>query len=346
MIVNKLKKYGLTLLLSALVFVTGCKTPTSTVEQSKESAAQTEQPSEETTSVDVSQQDALSETDTSESISSEISSFSLTNIPDFSGSPYIVINDNNPFFTDEELSSTSFEKYSELDPLGRCGTAYASIGKDIMPTEKREAIGHIKPSGWKTAKYDCVDGKYLFNRCHLIGFQLSAENDNEKNLITGTRYMNVDGMLPFENMVADYVKETGNHVQYRVTPIYDGENLVASGVLMEAKSVEDNGAGILFNVYCYNNQPGVEIDYADGTSHASEDTSSIVSDTKPDADKQNSSTDVAAEATYILNTNTKKFHKPDCSSLSSMKEENKETFTGSRDELTQQGYEACKNCNP
>lgn len=345
MIVNKLKKYGLAFLLSALIFTTGCETSTSTVEQSKGSATQTEQQSEETASVDVSQQDEHSETDATESISAETNSFSLADIPDFSDSPYIVINENNPFFTDEELSSTSFEKYSELDPLGRCGTAYASIGKDIMPTEKREAIGHIKPSGWKTAKYDCVDGKYLFNRCHLIGFQLSAENDNEKNLITGTRYMNVDGMLPFENMVADYVKETGNHVQYRVTPIYDGENLVASGVLMEAKSVEDNGAGILFNVYCYNNQPGVEIDYVDGTSHASEDTSSIVSDTKPDADKQNSPNSTA-EATYILNTNTKKFHKPDCSSLSSMKKENKETFAGNRDKLTQQGYEACKNCNP
>ncbi len=344
-IVNNLKKYGLAFLLSALLFTTGCEASAGTAEQQKENITQTEQQSEEVSSTDAPQQDALAETDTSESISSETNSFSLTDIPEFSGSPYIVINDNNPFFTDEELSSTSFEKYSDLDPLGRCGTAYASIGKDIMPTEKREAIGHIKPSGWKTAKYDCVDGKYLFNRCHLIGFQLSAENDNEKNLITGTRYMNVDGMLPFENMVADYVKETGNHVQYRVTPVYDRENLVASGVLMEAKSVEDNGAGILFNVFCYNNQPGVEIDYADGTSRALEDTSSIVSDTKPDADKQDSSNN-AAEATYILNTNTKKFHKPDCSSLSSMKEENKETFTGNRNELTQQGYEACKNCNP
>lgn len=197
---------------------------------------------------------------------------SLDEVPAYSESPYVEINGNVPFFTDEEKSVTaSFETYSQLDTLGRCGVAYANVGKDLMPTEERESIGSVKPSGWQTVKYDCVSGKYLYNRCHLIGYQLTAENANELNLITGTRYLNVDGMLPFEDMVASYVKETGNHVLYRVTPIFEGNNLVASGVLMEAMSVEDAGEGILFNVYCYNVQPGVEIDYATGESQLAGD---------------------------------------------------------------------------
>lgn len=336
---NKLKKYGLALFLAATMTITGCGN------------SKTEELHEETqteASVENDSTEATSEGEVSaESTPTESSSFSLTDIPAFSDSPYAVVNDNNPFFTDEELSSTSFESYSDLDSLGRCGVAYASVGKDIMPTEKRGPIGHIKPSGWKTAKYDCVDGKYLFNRCHLIGFQLSAENDNEKNLITGTRYMNVDGMLPFENMVADYVKETGNHVQYRVTPIYEGNNLVASGVLMEAKSVEDAGDGILFNVYCYNNQPGVEINYTTGESHESGmNTASASQEAKPSVDTNPSASTTQTETTYILNTNTKKFHRPDCSNVSRISNANKGEFTGSREELMQQGYEACKNCNP
>lgn len=193
-------------------------------------------------------------------------SISLSDIPAYSGKAYVEINGNVPYFNDSELVTTSFENYSSLDSLGRCGIAYANICKEIMPTEERGNIGSVKPSGWQTVKYDFVDGKYLYNRCHLIGFQLAGENANTKNLITGTRYMNVEGMLPFENMVADYVKETDNHVLYRVTPVFDGDNLVASGVLMEAKSVEDNGDGILFNVYCYNSQPGVFISYTDGSS--------------------------------------------------------------------------------
>ena len=188
-------------------------------------------------------------------------------VPIYSGKPYTEINGNVPFFTDDELSGTSYEYYEELDSLGRCGPCMASVGQDIMPTKEREGIGDVKPTGWHTVKYEgVVDGNYLYNRCHLLGFQLTGENANRKNLITGTRYMNVEGMLPFENMVADYVKETGNHVMYRVTPLFDGDNLVADGVLMEAKSVEDNGADILFNVFCYNVQPGVSIDYATGES--------------------------------------------------------------------------------
>ena len=191
---------------------------------------------------------------------------SAEEVPQYKGDPDIVIDENEPGFTEEEITDQSFESYSELDSLGRCGQATASVGKDIMPTQKREGIGQVKPSGWHTVKYDNVDGKYLYNRCHLRGYQLTAENANEKNLITGTRYMNVEGMLPFENMVADYVKETGNHVMYRVTPIFEGENLVAKGVEMEARSVEDQGESISFHVFVYNVQPNIEIDYATGES--------------------------------------------------------------------------------
>ena len=247
----------------------------------------------------------------------------------YQGEPYVVINDNNPAFNDADFTTISFESYGELDELGRCTTAFANIGKDIMPTEKRGAIGEVKPTGWQTAKYDSVDGKYLYNRCHLIGYQLTGENANAKNLITGTRYLNVDGMLPFENMVADYIKETNNHVLYRVTPVFSGDNLVASGVQMEAESVEDNGDGILFNVYCFNAQPGIAIDYATG------------------ADASKSTT--AAEAnvqTYVLNTNTKKFHKESCNSAKSMGASNKKIYTGSRQEIIDMGYEACGVCKP
>lgn len=185
-------------------------------------------------------------------------------LPEYSDSPYVIVNNNEPFFTENDMTADSFEYYGELDELGRCTVAYASIGKDLMPTEKRGSIGSVKPTGWHTVKYDIVDGKYLYNRCHLIGYQLTAENANKNNLITGTRYLNVDGMLLFENMVADYIKETNNHVLYRVTPIFTGDNLLADGVLMEAESVEDNGEGISYNVFCYNVQPGVKIDYATG----------------------------------------------------------------------------------
>lgn len=191
---------------------------------------------------------------------------SLADIPEYTKEPYVVIDGNEPDFSEEDITTESFETYSELDELGRCQTAYANIGQDLMPTEERGSIGQVKPTGWQTVKYDLVDGRYLYNRCHLIGYQLTAENANEKNLITGTRYMNVEGMLPFENMVADYVKETGNHVLYRVDPVFEGGNLLAKGVQMEAWSVEDEGEGICFNVFVYNVQPGIDIDYATGAS--------------------------------------------------------------------------------
>lgn len=272
-----------------------------------------------------------------EEISTKSVSIQLDDIPAYDSSPYVAINNNDPFFTEEDYTTETFETYSDLDSLGRCGTAYANICKELMPTDDREDIGSVTPTGWVQHRYDFVDGGYLYNRSHLIGFQLAGENANPENLIAGTRYMNVEGMLPFENMVDDYVDETGNHVLYRVTPIYEGDNLLASGVLMEAWSVEDSGDGICFCVYCYNVQPGVEIDYATGDNWESGDAGNI-GDSGPASE--------TAESTYILNTNTMKFHKPSCSSIEDMSEDNKSEFNGSRDELIQEGYEPCGRCKP
>ena len=200
-----------------------------------------------------------------------LESYTIEDLPAYSGEFYVVLNDNQPDFDEEDMTTVAFEYYSDLDALGRCGVAYANLCQELMPTEKRESISSVKPSGWVQGKYDFVDGQSLYNRCHLIGFQLAGENANELNLITGTRSMNVQGMLPFENLVADYIDETDNHVLYRVTPVYDGTDLVAQGVQMEAWSVEDEGDGICFNVFCYNVEPGVEIDYATGENWLAED---------------------------------------------------------------------------
>ena len=274
----------------------------------------------------------------------------IDDIPEFDGkTPYVTIN-GKPSFTEDELVTESYEKYSELDSLGRCGPAIACVGKDIMPTEERGSIGSVKPSGWQTVKYDIVDGKYLYNRCHLIGYQLTGENANKQNLITGTRYMNVDGMLPFENMIADYVKETNNHVMYRVTPIYEGTNLVASGVLLEAKSVEDDGEGIEFCVYVYNNQPGIVIDYRNGDSKLDDGTkfpqeSPGTSPEEPS--EQEPEQEPQAKNTYIINKSTKKVHKEDCRYATDIKEENKEVYVGVLDDILSDGYfSACGTCKP
>lgn len=259
---------------------------------------------------------------------------SLNDIPEFSSTPYVAINDNQPSFTEDDYTTKAFEEYAELDNLGRCGVTFACVGVEIMPTEKRGDIGMVKPTGWVTAKYDFVDGKYLYNRCHLIGFQLTGENANTSNLITGTRYMNTQGMLPFENMIADYVKETENHVLYRVTPIFDGDNLVASGVQMEAWSVEDDGEGVCFNVYCYNVQPGVVIDYATGKSWLDDEATTEENDVEFDK-----------KAEYVLNTSSKKIHKPDCSGAKNMSEKNKETVKGNKlQSYINNGYELCGSC--
>ena len=243
---------------------------------------------------------------------------SLDAIPAYDGKAYVAVNNNEPFFTDSDMTTTAFENYSDLDSLGRCGVAYANICQEIMPTEKRGAIGMVKPSGWHTVKYpELIKDRYLYNRCHLIGFQLAGENANTKNLITGTRYLNVDGMLPFEDEVADYVKETDNHVLYRVTPVFDGDNLVASGVQMEAESVEDDGAGVKFNIFCYNVQPGIEIDYATGKSWESRQTPEAGESSEPASGE---------EREYVLNTSSHKFHLPDCPAVDTMSEKNKEIF--------------------
>ena len=263
-------------------------------------------------------------------------SYDLDDLPAYSGEPYVAVNNNEPFFTQEDMITNSYETYSELDALGRCGVAWANVGIDLMPTEERSSIGQVKPSGWQTVKYDIVDGKYLYNRCHLIGFQLTGENANERNLITGTRYLNVDGMLPFEDLVADYVKETENHVLYRVTPIFQGEELVARGVLMEGLSVEDSGEGISFCVYVYNVQPGVVIDYATGNSWLEGN----------EAQPLETATSDVEGTTYVINTNSGKFHLPTCSSVADMSPANRQDYVGDRQDLLDQGYSPCGICKP
>lgn len=263
---------------------------------------------------------------------------------------YVILNDNAPAFTDTEKKSLeAFELYSDLDSLGRCGAAYANVCQETMPEEERQHIGQIKPSGWHTVKYnDLIDGNYLYNRCHLIGYQLAGENANEKNLITGTRYLNIAGMLPFEEMVSEYVKETNHHVLYRVTPHFLGNNLVASGVEIEAWSVEDSGEGICFHVYCYNVQPGIEIDYSNGESWVSEEQPITAQSGIPEqkeGDDCKEYTDVESQQMeFVLNLNTKKFHLPACSSVSDMAERNKKYFYGTREEVERDGYSPCKRC--
>ncbi len=256
-------------------------------------------------------------------------SHQLEDIPAYSGEPYVILADNQPDFDLDDFTTQAFESYSQLDGLGRCGVAYANVGLETMPTQDRESISQVEPTGWINAQYEFVDGGYLYNRCHLIGFQLTGENANERNLITGTRYMNVEGMLPFENMVSDYVSETGNHVLYRVTPIFEGANLLASGVQMEAISVEDEGEGVCFNVYVYNVQPGVEIQYATGANQLDE-----------------SAFEGEEKQRYVLNTSSKRFHLPSCSSVVDMKESNRQDYKGPRKLLIAQGYQPCGNCNP
>ena len=255
---------------------------------------------------------------------------SVAEIPAYSGEAFVILENNIPAFQEKDYVTESYEFYDDLDAMNRCTYTMACIGPDLMPTEDRGNIGMVRPTGWVTAKYDFVDGKYLYNRCHLIGFQLTGENANERNLITGTRYMNVEGMLPFENMVADYIKETGNHVLYRVVPIFEGDNLLASGVTMEAWSVEDSGEGICFHVYVYNVQPGVEIDYATGESWLAEP--------------------VVGEGEeimiYVVNTGSGKFHDGSCPQAVSIKSENKESFETTRSQMLAWNFEPAGCCKP
>lgn len=314
---------------------------------------------------DVKDTPAETEEKTQESKTEKKDSFTLEMVPEYSGNAYVDINDDVPFFSEEELKAETFEKYWPLDELGRCTGAYACIGPDSLPTEERENTSAIEPTGWQSVQYESVDGGYLYNRCHLIGYQLTGQSANEKNLITGTRYMNVEGMLPFENSVQMYVEGTGNHVLYRVRPYYNGDDLLAAGVLMEAKSIED--PLVQFCAFCYNVQPGIEIDYATGFSKANETSESeevlaIVSEpetgdsesvtrsaqdeTTTDEDEEEDSEEEPEEITYVMNTNTKKFHKPYCSSVKDIKDKNRRDTTLSREEIISQGYTPCKRCNP
>lgn len=264
-----------------------------------------------------------------------IASLDTDSLPVYTGSPYVEINGNQPDFLEKDLTTESFEYYGPLDYLGRCTACFASIGKDLMPTEKRGNISSVKPTGWHSSQYDNVDGGSLYNRSHLIAYMLTGENANERNLITGTRYMNATGMLPFEESVGNYVRSTGNHVLYRVTPVFVGDELVARGVQMEAISVEDNGDGICFNVYCFNVQPGIEIDYLTGDNHLA------AADEGTTAKTSNGSAE-----TYVLNTKSKKFHKSDCPNADTISAQNKKEYTGTRDELIDEGYTPCGQCQP
>lgn len=290
--------------------------------------------------------------------------FLLEQVPAYAGEPSVELNGNVPFFEMDDYAGKSFETYSELDALGRCGIAFALVGPETMPTTTRGSIGMIRPSGWQIAEYDWVDGRYLYNRCHLIAFALASENDNPLNLITGTRSMNVEGMLPYEERVAAYIDRTGNHVLYRVTPVFEGNNLVASGVLIEAESVEDDGAGICFCVWCYNVEPGVTIDYATGDNWASNpdgggtsaqsdagaETGASTGAGDADAAQPQAPTEAASSPDqaqgYILNVRSLRFHRPDCPAVLDMSEKNKRTFDGTRDEAIAKGYKPCGVCNP
>ena len=303
----------------------------------------------------------------------------ISKIPAYKGSPYIEINDNRPSFAKEDLTTEAFEYYSELDRLGRCGAAFANVGPETMPAEERGPIGEVHPSGWQIANYhDLIDGNYLYNRCHLIAYSLAGENANEKNLITGTRYLNTEGMQPFELEVLEYIRSTGNHVLYRVTPVFEGDNLVASGVFMEGMSVEDQGKEVSFHVFVYNVQPGVIIDYSTGDNRLDlnyeyeseesdqeemvrgydqeeEETDSGQEESDEETDpagkeENDEKTDPAgkdvSENSYVLNTNTHKFHRPSCSSVDDMKDKNKLLSNESREEIIQQGYKPCARCSP
>lgn len=361
--------------LALLLMITGCAESTEISRNPSDITAQAiatipsellEQP-EETAQTETAETIPPSENEinqpTTESLStgtaSVASAFSLQDVPAYSGTPHTEINDNHPYFTEADITTESFENYSELDNLGRCGVAYANIGQDLMPTEPRGEIGSVKPTGWHLVKYDNVDGKYLYNRCHLIAYMLAAENANPLNLITGTRYLNTQGMLTFETQVCDYVKNTGNHVLYRVTPIFEGDNLLANGVLMEAYSVEDSGAGIQFCIFAYNVQPGIGIDYATGDNWA--ESSEVSAESAATVVVESQATPIQNETaivqetpvpqetqgtTYVLNTNTMKFHYPTCSSVDDMKEKNKQIYIGNREDIINMGYAPCKRCNP
>ena len=309
----------------------------------------------------------------------ESTPFSLTDIPEWSGQPAFEL-PGAPSFTEEEITQTCFIRFSEMDALGRCGTAFACVGPESMPEGTRGSIGMIKPAGWQSDKYEFIDnGGFIYNRCHLLAWKLTGENDEPRNLITGTRYLNTQGMLPYENRIIYYIQDTGNHVMYRVTPVYREGELLARGVHMEARSVEDGGRGILFNVYCYNVQPYITIDYMTGKNHVADDAdpeeiAALTAQLHPEnengaegqlsgsagsqtGDSENGQSGGSGngqagpytppeDVTYILNTSSRKFHYPDCPSVQDMQPHNRQEFRGTREEAVAQGYEPCGACKP
>ena len=312
------------------------KEETSKEETSKEETSKEETSKEESSKDETSKEESSGDEKPSSGVGNkDTAAANLDKIPEFSGKGYIAIDNNIPFFTAAQLTTSGYEKYGALDSLGRCTTAIASLGKETMPTEDRGSISSVKPTGWIQAQYSCIKTRDLYNRSHLIAWSLSGENANKQNLVTGTAYLNQDNMTQFEDMVLDYIKETGNHVAYRVTPLFKGNDLVCRGVQMEAYSIEDDGEGICFNVYCYNVQPGVIIDYATGESHSESGEES----------SEESSVDTSIEADYVLNVGSKKIHAPDCPSVSQMSDKNRKYYTGSIDELLAQGYKPCGSCN-
>ena len=273
----------------------------------------------------------------------------LADVPAYAGEPYIELNGNEPGFTAEDATTDAFESYSPLDGLGRCGQAYACLGLETMPTEERQRISEVHPTGWHTDTYDFVDGGLLYNRSHLIAFQLSGENANERNLITGTRYFNSESMLPFEEMVGDYIRQTGNHVLDRVTPLFVGDELVARGVQMEALSMEDGGAGIRFNVFVYNVQPGVEIDYATGDNWLADENDDVATaegDAGRDDAAEGAPASSSAPQDYVVNTNSMRFHDPSCPSVADIAPGNRMELHTTREGLLAQGFEPCGGCRP
>lgn len=294
----------------------------------------------ESVSMDIPQTKQI---ETSDNLSKNTSSYQ---IPEYQDSIYIEINNNVPSFDEDDLTTDLFEYYSDLDSLGRCGVAYANLCIDTIPTEERGEIGQIKPTGWHTIKYDSVDGKYLYNRCHLIGYQLSGENANKKNLITGTRYLNTEGMLPFENLVADYIEETTNHVLYRVTPVFTDDNLVADGVQMEVYSVEDKGAGVCFNIFVYNIQPGITIDYATGESYLS---TSVEESLLENSSESNLASEVSSNTNSDLeqieiraNSNSMIYHCPGQEYYDEMEDSKYLVVFTSEQEAIKEGYRKAK----
>jgi len=344
-------------ILSTVLFLTGCESvenmpnipgveQQTVVSEEKQSAAATTTP---TSKPEASTAPSIIGLEGENPPAPELTWIEGLQIPEYSGEPYAVIHDNEPFFDLKAQKPEAYEVYYALDHLGRCTLADAVVGPETQPTEKRGNISEVHPTGWHKDKYDFVNGQSLYNRCHLIAYYLSAENANPNNLVTGTRYMNEDGMNDFENMVGDFIKETGNHVRYRVTPVWTGDNLVCDGVLMEAYSIEDEGENICFCVFCYKLQPGVVIDYATGDNHAVD---AAQNETKPETTKTPSATqkpnggEQNATGDYVLNTKSMKFHLPTCDGAIDMSEKNKKTYSGSRETLIEDGYIPCGLCNP